>query len=295
MNRRKLLKLAAACGAPALLAAIARAEDAMGPQVYLPQIEVPPPPPPDQTETDVPVRTLTPSPRPTVAPTIRPTATSTQVIGPGSGQIAAPGPGSVEQAIAWLDARADGSYRGAGVSEIVSAYARWGDDARMDWFTAIAQLIQETGVLTSFWSLRPQRNPAGIGVDGTWSATQPPDTTGWAYNTQRGRWEKGLSFTNWSDASVPAHLGRLLAYALRDDQATPAQLALIQTALGYRPLPGDRRGKSPRWVDLNGNWAVPGTCYGQTLLSIARRMRGEPADLVCPPGATNEWVMPADG
>jgi hypothetical protein len=34
------------------------------------------------------------------------------------------------------------------------------------------------------------------------------------------------------------------------------------------------KGQAPRWVDLDGRWAVPGTTYGQTILSIYNNMRG---------------------
>ena len=33
------------------------------------------------------------------------------------------------------------------------------------------------------------------------------------------------------------------------------------------------KGTAPRWVDLDGRWAVPGTTYGQTILEIYNSMR----------------------
>ncbi len=33
------------------------------------------------------------------------------------------------------------------------------------------------------------------------------------------------------------------------------------------------KGSAPRWIDLDGRWAVPGTTYGQTILSIYNNMR----------------------
>jgi N-acetylmuramoyl-L-alanine amidase len=33
------------------------------------------------------------------------------------------------------------------------------------------------------------------------------------------------------------------------------------------------KGAAPRWIDLNGKWAVPGTTYGQTILRIYNDMR----------------------
>jgi hypothetical protein len=39
-----------------------------------------------------------------------------------------------------------------------------------------------------------------------------------------------------------------------DDQATPAQKALIAKALAYRALPSTMRGVAPTIVGLNGRW-----------------------------------------
>jgi len=186
--------------------------------------------------------------------------------------IIAPASGTVEQAVAWLVPRADPSYTPFDVRVICEAYRSVGERVGVDWFTALAQMAHETGNLTSFWSLRPQRNPAGIGVTGQWSATPPANPAGWAFNHQRQRWELGVSFPTWASDAVPAHIGRLLAYALRDEEANAEQRALICHALSYRPFPANLRGVAPRWVDLNGRWAVPGATYGQTIINLARRM-----------------------
>lgn len=145
---------------------------------------------------------------------------------------------------------------------------RLGDAVGLDWFLALAQMAHETGNLTSFWSQRPQRNPAGLGVDGRWQASQPTDAmpVGWAYNSQRSRWEAGLSFRSWVSESIPAHLGRLLAYALQDDEANPVQWALIDQALRWRSLPSQYRGSAKTIQDLDGRWAVPGVGYGERIV-----------------------------
>lgn len=222
----------------------------------------------------------TPSPTATAQPTTtpQPTATPQPTPGiPGDAAILGLPSGTVEQAIAWFSSRADASYLPGGVPEIMNAYRGVGESVGIDWFLAVAQMGHETGHLTSFWSLRPQRNPAGIGVTGDARAglptDPPPEPSGWAYNTQRNRWERGISFSSWAGEAVQAHLGRLLAYALRDDQATSVQHALIQQALSYRGLPASLRGSAPTWVGLNGRWAVPGTTYGQSIIDLARRMR----------------------
>lgn len=174
-----------------------------------------------------------------------------------------PASGTVDQAMAYLTQRADSSYTLQAIREIVTAYQTIGERVGLDWFLALSQLAHETGNLTSFWSQRPQRNPAGIGVDGRWQAGQSTDAmpAGWAYNPQRQRWEAGCSFRSWAQHAVPAHLGRLLAYALRDDEANPPQWALIDQALTIRALPGPLRGCAKTIRDLDGRWAV-GQGYG---------------------------------
>src|SRR5262249_47458622 len=129
--------------------------------------------------------------------------------------------------------------------------------------------------MTSWWSQRPRRNPAGIGVTGR-TQTGAPDTPpgpSWTWDDRVMLWREGWSFPTWADHGVPAQLGRLLAYALHDEQADAAQLALIELALGYRPLPADYRGAAPTICGLNGRWAVPGTTYGQSIVGLAQRMR----------------------
>ena len=184
--------------------------------------------------------------------------------------------GTVEEAVRVLAPRAvNNGYSYDDVRAIVQAYEQVGSSVGVDWFLAIAQMAHETGYLTSYWSARPQNNPAGLGVEGQSSSTNP-NQPGWVFNTQRNMWEKGLSFPTWRDDAVPAHIGRLLAYALRDDQATPAQKAMITKALAYRALPSNLRGIAPTVVGLNGRWAYPGTTYGQRILEVMLRLRRLP-------------------
>jgi hypothetical protein len=52
--------------------------------------------------------------------------------------------------------------------------------------------------------------------------------------------------------------------------------APFETRPGYDANAFDHflyKGQAPRWVDLDGRWAVPGTTYGQTILSIDNNMR----------------------
>jgi hypothetical protein len=197
---------------------------------------------------------------------------------PDDAPILGPATGSAEQALAWLAPRAI-DYTTFDISTIVGAYQSIGGAAGLDWFLALAQLAHETGSMTSWWSRRPRRNPAGIGVTGAMLDGLPDGTPGpppgpaWAWDDTIKKWREGVSFATWVDDAVPAHLGRLLAYALRDDQADPVQQALIARALAYRTLPESYRGIAPTIIGLNGRWAVPGTEYGQRIMALAERMR----------------------
>ena len=237
--RQVLLPLALASEAPVMAPAAPAALQA-GPEIYVPLIQASAPPP-----------------------------IGAPLLGPASG--------SAEQAIAWLSARA--LYTSDDVITIVHIYLRAGESVGLDWFLALAQMAHETGSLTSWWSQRPRRNPAGIGVTGAWRAGLPDGTPGpapgpaWAWNPILNRWLEGVSFATWASDAVPAHLGRLLAYALPAGQGDAAQQALIAKALSYRSLPASHRGIAPTILGLNGRWAVPGTDYGQRIMLLAEAMR----------------------
>jgi hypothetical protein len=187
----------------------------------------------------------------------------------------APASGARAQATAWLAARCAAEYTPYDVDSIAGRYQRLGDSVGLDWFLALAQMAHETGHLTSWWSGRPRRNPAGIGVTGVTQAGSADIIPGaeWSWDDRSGLWRAGWSFPTWADHAAPAHIGRLLAYALRDEDATPAQRELIDYALSYRPLPEAYRGAAPTIAGLNGKWAVPGVDYGQRIVDLARRMR----------------------
>lgn len=157
---------------------------------------------------------------------------------------------------------------------IVPTYFSICQGVGLDAVLLIAQMIHESGNLTSWWSQRPRRNPAGIGVTGRGQTSRPATGT-WAWD---GRiWAEGVSFGSWADESIPAHVGRLLAYALPQTKTdhgwvvhgTPAQSALIKTALAYRDLPDRLRGAAPTLRGLQGTWAVPGRFYAKRLAMIA--------------------------
>lgn len=62
---------------------------------------------------------------------------------------------------------------------IIPAYFTEGQLAGVDPCIAIAQMIHETGFLSSFWSKRPRRNPAGLGVTGQTAKALPKDASFW--------------------------------------------------------------------------------------------------------------------
>ncbi len=203
-----------------------------------------------------------PPPQPPIVTTI-----NSPILGPATG--------TPESAVAYLSARARSTqYDRADVAHIVNAYQREGRAVGVDWFLALAQMAHETGALTSFWSARPQRNPAGLGVTGERSDTCPTEGA-WARNPATGVWERGLSFDRWDPDAVRAHLGRLLAYALPAGEGTPEQQAMIDEALALRPLPARYRGIAPTLAGLGGTWAYPGQGYAARVAARANAMRGE--------------------
>lgn len=187
---------------------------------------------------------------------------------------------SAERLAAYILARPCGEYTAKDIrTVIVPAYWTLCAEVGIDPTLAVAQMIHETGNLTSFWAARPQRNPAGIGVTGQKQATPPANPAGWAFNTQRQQWEAGVSFATWEHDAIPAHVGRLLAYALAVGAENPVQRAAIERALRYRPLPLKLRGSAPTLKQLGKahnptgqGWASPGTDYGAKIAAIATRI-----------------------
>ena len=186
---------------------------------------------------------------------------------PESALLAPSPPDAAARAVRFILARPHGEYTEVDIAHtIVPAYFAVCASVGLDAVLLIAQMIHETGNLTSWWSQRPRRNPAGIGVTGAVWATQPR-TGAWV---KRGPlWVEGCSFATWEHDAIPAHLGRLLAYALPAGQGTPAQQQLIAQALAIRPLPAAFRGAATRLQGLNGRWAWPGLFYAQKLAALA--------------------------
>jgi hypothetical protein len=156
------------------------------------------------------------------------------------------------RAIAHVLARDHGEYTDDDVRMIVKRYWTTAPSVGLDPLVVVAQMVLETGALSSFWSQRPRRNPAGIGVTGA------PGV--------------GLSFPDWG-TSVRAHCGRLLAYALPAGAGTPAQREMIDEALSFRPLPAEFRGAAPTLARLVGKWAADPD-YATKIARIANEISG---------------------
>jgi hypothetical protein len=143
----------------------------------------------------------------------------------------APSRAKAEQVLHYLLAQAHGGYSDDDVRTIVTAYYATATAVGLDPLLVVAQMSEETGHLTSFWSQRPRRNLAGIGVTG-----------------KKG---EGLSFPDLKTA-VRAHTGRLLAYSLPVGAGNQAQNQLIKEALSFRDLPDRLRGAAPTLKGLAG-------------------------------------------
>jgi hypothetical protein len=164
------------------------------------------------------------------------TGTGTPAVSPSSTLMAAPR-GTVAQVTAYLLARPHGTYAQADVQAIAAEYFSVAGPLRLDPLLAASQMIEETAHLSSFWSQPPRHNMAGIGVTGEPGA--------------------GVSFPTAAEG-VRAHIGRLLAYALKKGTETPGQSSLIAEALAFRPLPDDHRGVATTLAGLAGpgRWAA---------------------------------------
>lgn len=150
--------------------------------------------------------------------------------------------------------RAHAPRTDAEAREVVGHYVEFATAGGLDPLVAVAQMVLETGNLTSDWSQPPHRNLAGIGIT---SDDADPDEV--------------PRFRTWKTA-VRAHVGRLLAYSVPLGEETPAQAELVDAALKARPLPDDRRGKVTTLSGLAGTWATDPD-YARSIRRIANEAR----------------------
>lgn len=178
---------------------------------------------------------------------------------------------TVEQALAFLRRRkVHPTYTVGDQALITNFYWLSAQMVGLDPLLAFSQMVHETGALGSWWSLRPRRNPAGIGVTGETSRAKKQPGIDWAFDGSSKLWKRGYSFASW-DLSVKAHLGHLLVYALHDAQLTPAQRQMIVFDPRAAAVPEGNRG-CVTLKGLNGKWAVPGTTYAERIISIANEI-----------------------
>ena len=185
-------------------------------------------------------------PQPTTVP-----ATGTVTVSPSSTLLARPR-GSVDQVATYLLARPHGVYPDPEVKAIADEYFAVAGPLGLDPLIAASQMIEETAHLSSFWSQPPRHNMAGIGVTGEHGA--------------------GVSFPS-AQEGVRAHIGRLLAFALKAGAETPGQLSLIEEALSFRPLSSDHRGVAPTLGGLAGRWAAD-LQYADKIARLANQVIG---------------------
>src|SRR5262245_55977247 len=107
------------------------------------------------------------------------------------------GPSATPQQCArFMLARPHGEYTENDIANtIVPAYFATCATAGADPVILIAQMIHETGCLTSWWSQRPRRNPAGIGVTGQ-KRPEQPSTGAWQFHEHEGIWREGVAFAS---------------------------------------------------------------------------------------------------
>lgn len=129
--------------------------------------------------------------------------------------------------------------------ELADLYLEIGEKYGVRGDVALAQAVHETNYFRFTGTVKPdQNNYAGIG-------TTDPNTPGASFATPR--------------EGVTAHIQHLFAYASTD--RLPPGEKLVDPRFNLVT-----RGSAPTWTSLNGKWAVPGTTYGQLILSIYENM-----------------------
>lgn len=161
--------------------------------------------------------------------------------------VAGPASGSRAGVEAYVRQRLPAGSEYAGdVGTIVGAYWRHAPGVGVDPFLAAAQMVMETDGLRSPGAARPHRNPARLG-----------EMEGGA----------PLSFATW-DAAVQAHVGRLLAVALGNAQATQAQREMMARYPRHGAVSPALRGAAATVRGLGAAWGgAPG--YGGRLVERA--------------------------
>jgi hypothetical protein len=120
----------------------------------------------------------------------------------------------------------------------------------------------------SFWSLPGRRNFAGVGVTGqTVIGTpdkKPPTSEGvdWAYNSNTGRWEQGLTVGNWMRA-VYLHGYHMKVYTTGTKPDFITDFFDIRAQLTYRTRLANGLKPAVTVADLAGTWAADTSYAGK--------------------------------
>lgn len=178
--------------------------------------------------------------------------------------------GTPEQCLRFILARNHGEYTHWDIQNVI-LYTYFNYNEGIDPVMLVAQMIHETGNMTSWWSARPRRNPAGIGVTGRAVPLNSAPAGHWAEHPD-GTLHEGNSFCDWMNG-IWSQVGRVLCYRFTQSGGNAKQRFLMDMTNRDRPFPNQFRGKFNNWEDLNGRWAVPGTSYAQSIIRIAEAIR----------------------
>lgn len=163
-----------------------------------------------------------------------------------------------------------GTYTLYDYRSILKSYDEAAKNGNINPYMAIAQMVKEADWGRSWWSQRPRRNPAGLGVTGEKSEKEQDKNT-WALR-EDGMWIKGYSFPSW-EIAAQAHIGHFLAYAFKDAELDEKQQLLVATDPRAKFIPAKTRGTVKVLKDMDGKWAVPGNGYGRSIATLANALR----------------------
>ena len=129
--------------------------------------------------------------------------------------------------------------------QIIQIYYEEADREGIRPDVALCQAFKETGFFAYGGDVKPnQNNYCGLGATGNK--------------------EPGFTFES-PQVGARAHIQHLLAYA----STRLPKIAIVDPRYTLlRDFRKDVFGKTTRWVDLNGIWAVPGTTYGQDIIKL---------------------------
>lgn len=156
-------------------------------------------------------------------------------------RIVSQGQATAAQITAYFRANTDGAIPDDLGETIIAACRTWPDHiVNHDGVAALAG--KESAFLQSRIA-RDKHNPSGLGA----SNDDP--------------YENAIDCETWLEGFTLT-VTHLLSYAVGDGPWTNVDPR-------WQFMSSDQRGKCPRWIDLNGNWAVPGVGYGQNVIKRA--------------------------